>query len=219
MEDFRNVYLKTGVVSQAAGSCYAEFGATKVMVAVYGPRQGDRRAGYSEQGRINCDVKLATFATRQRGKLGQSAEERELSATMQAALEPVVLLQAFPKAVLDVYCTILEAGGSELAAAVTAAAAAVADAGIEMVDLSPACSVSRVDGALLLDPTADESYREEASLLVALSATNNEVTQLVARGTWSGSQLKDGLELAMGGCLQLDAVMRQCLVEGRAPHQ
>jgi hypothetical protein len=32
-----------------------------------------------------------------------------------------------------------------------------------------------VDGALLLDPTADESFREEASLLVALSATNNEV--------------------------------------------
>ena len=124
-------------------------------------------------------------------------------------------LQAFPKAVLDVYCTVLEAGGSELAAAVTAAAMAVADAGIEMVDLSPACSVvraarrrmprlrvcacvpqgcgtsdaspplpplpcagvvqSRVDGALLLDPTADESFREEASLLVALSATNNEV--------------------------------------------
>ena len=69
--------LKTGVVSQAAGSCYAEFGATKVMVAVYGPRQGDRRAGYSEQGRINCDVKLATFATRQRGKLGQVRFRRQ----------------------------------------------------------------------------------------------------------------------------------------------
>lgn len=80
---------------------------------------------------------------RARPALAQSAEERELSATMQAALEPVVQLQAFPKAVLDVYCTVLEAGGSELAAAVTAAAMAVADAGIEMVDLSPACSVVR----------------------------------------------------------------------------
>ena len=41
------------------------------MVGVYGPRQSERRVAYSEQGRISCDVKLATFASRQRGVVGQ----------------------------------------------------------------------------------------------------------------------------------------------------
>lgn len=41
------------------------------MVGVYGPRQSDRRQGYSERGRLACDLKLATFATRQRGIFGQ----------------------------------------------------------------------------------------------------------------------------------------------------
>jgi hypothetical protein len=41
------------------------------MVGVYGPRQSERRVEYSEQGRINVDVKLASFATRQRGIFGQ----------------------------------------------------------------------------------------------------------------------------------------------------
>jgi len=34
----------------------------------YGPRPSDRKTSFSEQGWLHCDVKLATFATRQRGK-------------------------------------------------------------------------------------------------------------------------------------------------------
>ncbi|KAI3434620.1 hypothetical protein D9Q98_002687 [Chlorella vulgaris] len=211
LEEFRNVFLKTGVISQASGSAYAEFGHTKVMVGVYGPRQSERRVEYSEQGRINVDVKLASFATRQRGIFGQSPEERELSAGVQAALEAAADLASFPKASADVYVLVLEAGGGELGVAATAAALALADAGIELFDIVVACSVSRVDGCLLLDPSTDESFREQGGLVLALLPTSNEVTQLVSRGRWSGSQLREGLELAMGGCAQLESAARQCL--------
>ena len=184
--------LKTGVISQAAGSAYAEFGRTKIMVGVYGPRQSDRRAPYSESGRVDVDLKLASFATRHRGDFHQasrvplpspqlpalshhrglspvdqansasfyvprclrfayfsiyiyisvqSAEERELSSVVQTALRGVVATETFPKAVLDVYCTVLEAGGSEAAVAICAAALAVADAGVETRDVVTACAV------------------------------------------------------------------------------
>ena len=43
-----------------------------------------------------------------------------------------------------------------------------------------------------------------------------QVTQLVSRGQWSSSQLREGLELAMGGCAQLDAAARQCLKQAAA---
>lgn len=71
----------------------------------------------------------------------QSPEEREYSSMMQTALEAAVQLSSFPKAVVDVYCLVLEAGGAELAVAITAASLALADAGIEMRDLVTACSV------------------------------------------------------------------------------
>ena len=37
--EHRKVFLKTGVVSQAKGSCYLEQGGSKLMAAVYGPRE------------------------------------------------------------------------------------------------------------------------------------------------------------------------------------
>lgn len=38
-----------------------------------------------------------------------------------------------------------------------------------------------------------------------------QVTQLVSRGPWTSAQLREAMELAMGGCAQLDALARQVL--------
>ena len=64
-----------------------------------------------------------------------------MSGQMLAALEAAVLLHTFPKSNVDVYCLILESGGSDLAVCISAASLALADAGIEMSDLVSACSV------------------------------------------------------------------------------
>ena len=49
--------------------------------------------------------------------------------------------QTFPKANVDVYCLVVESGGSDTAVVITAASLALADAGIEMYDLVTACKV------------------------------------------------------------------------------
>jgi hypothetical protein len=66
-----------------------------------------------------------------------------MASCLAAALEPAVDLSKLPKSVVDVYILILEAGGAEAAVAATAASLALADAGIEMLDLVAACSVVR----------------------------------------------------------------------------
>lgn len=111
------------------------------MVGVYGPRQSDKRFIWSEQGRLQVDVKLASFSTRQRGRPGQSPQEKDLSLQATAALESAVFLDTFPKAALDVYCTVLEVGGGELGAIITAASAAIASAGVAMRNVVAACTV------------------------------------------------------------------------------
>ena len=64
-----------------------------------------------------------------------------MSSQMLAALEAAVLAHTFPKSNVDVYCIILESGGSDLAVCVSAASLALADAGVEMRDLVSACRV------------------------------------------------------------------------------
>lgn len=183
------------------------------MVGVYGPRQSERKGVFSEEGKVNVDVKIASFATRQRGNLFQSPEEREMGAQVQTALSSVVMGHTFPKAVLDVYCTILEAGGSETAATITAAALAVADAGVEMKDVVTACQVSKIHGdTLLLDPSEEEIEREDAGVMVAVCGKSGGFAAVTARGKWDEAQLREALELCLGGCEQLDGVARKTLI-------
>lgn len=75
----------------------------------------------------------------------QTPEERDISSIVQAGLEAAVQLDKFPKANVDVYCLVLESGGSDTALALTAASLALADAGIEMYDLVAACKVVSQD--------------------------------------------------------------------------
>ena len=75
----------------------------------------------------------------------QNDEERDVSGQLLATLEAAVLLHTFPKSNVDVYCLILESGGSDLAVCISAASLALADAGIEMTDLVSACSVVSED--------------------------------------------------------------------------
>lgn len=71
----------------------------------------------------------------------QTDEEKDMSSQMLSALEAAVLAHTFPKSNVDVYCLVLESGGSDLAVCVSAASLALADAGVEMRDLVSACRV------------------------------------------------------------------------------
>ncbi len=42
------------------------------MAAVYGPKPTERREGFSQLGLLSVDVKQASFATRERGRIQQA---------------------------------------------------------------------------------------------------------------------------------------------------
>lgn len=83
--------------SRADGSAYVESEGSKVVAAVYGPRPS-KKAEYLERAEIRCDVKLATFAQKDKRKTpGQTDEEKAWSATLERTLAAVVLLEKYPK--------------------------------------------------------------------------------------------------------------------------
>lgn len=132
--------LCLGINTNASGSALFSCGSTTVVATVYGPRENSRAAGdFVTTGALEVRVQVAPFASRGRASLPTSVaqeEERQLEAALSAALLPSVLLERFPKAVVEVHVLVLSlAGGGELAAAVTASSAALVDAGVDVVGL------------------------------------------------------------------------------------
>lgn len=210
----RAPFFSLGTVSRAAGSAYAEVGDTKCLVAIYGPRESQKAQAFSDVGRVKCDVQVATFASAQRGKYGKGTEEREYAAMLQGALEGAINKRAFPKATVDIFALLLSAGGSDLPVLISCASMALADAGIQMVDLVSGMSVSCMsDGALLLDAGVAEERAEDGRLLVAFMASRNEVAQLELSGEWSQARAAEAVDLCLEGCTAMDVYMRSCLRE------
>eukprot|EP00850_Spirogloea_muscicola_P009595 SM000054S18081 [mRNA] locus=s54:211839:212426:- [translate_table: standard] len=74
---------------------------------------------------------------------------------------------------------------------ITAASMALADAGVAMLDLTPAVSLSLTEAAVLLDPTSEEEAGEDGSMLVAAMHERNELTQFTMTGTWTHGQVAE----------------------------
>lgn len=219
---FRQIYFKTGVVSRAAGSVYAENMGTKVMVAVYGPRPMNT-SEFSATGQLKCDFKVAPFGEASVDRWKPAEEDRDAKAArelqlqeaatmIEQALKPSVRLECYPKAMIEVHALVLQSDGAELGITISAASLALADARVELFDLVPACSVVRDDEGLILDPTAEQEEASDASLLVGYMPSLDETTQLVHHGKTTGEMLQQGVNLGLDGCLKLHQLMKTTLI-------
>ncbi|NXI34979.1 EXOS6 protein, partial [Galbula dea] len=219
----RPLFARAGLLSQAEGSAYVELGGgTKVLCAAWGPREaaepGTPAPGAG--GRLLCEFRRAPFACRgARWRPGSAAEreaEREAAAALREALEPAVRLARYPRARLAVSVVLLQDGGSALAAAISAAALALADAGVEMYDVAVGCGLCRgpgPTGAWLLQPGEAEERRAAARLTVALLPALNQVSAVLGGG--EGSEPEDwaqALRLGLDGCHRLYPVLRHSLL-------
>jgi exosome complex component MTR3 len=146
----------------------------------------------------------------------QDDEDRKLSLALQQALAAAILLDRYPKSVIDVSILVLQDSGSALAAAVTAAAVALAAAGIAMRDVVTCASVAVIGGGggggaqgstvrLALDP--DDATQRSADtcgvVTVALMPALNEITLLDMRGDVDGDSTVASIELCLDGCVGL----------------
>jgi len=208
---FRPIYIKTGIISQASGSAYLEFQNCKIVAAVYGPRQTSKME-FSERGKLNCEFKHMSFACEKRRNYQQDKEEKEFSTLMDQALEVSVMLDKYPKSVVDIFVTIIQADGSVLSSAITCASMALADAGVEMFDLVASCTVATVSGQVVLDPTSAEEVQQTSSITIAYMPSLNEVTQLVQSGVLEHSNAKEAMDLCIDGCSKLYTIMRENLI-------
>ncbi|KAM6380568.1 LOW QUALITY PROTEIN: exosome complex component MTR3-like [Pluvialis apricaria] len=217
----RPLFCRAGLLSQAEGSAYVELsGGTKVLCRRLGPAGGRARAPGLGAGRLLCEFRRAPFAGRgARWRPGSAAEreaEREAASALREALEPAVRLARYPRARLAVSALLLQDGGSALAAAISAAAMALADAGVEMYDLAVGCGLCRSPApaaAWMLQPGEEEERRAAARLTVALLPALNQVSAVLGGGQGGPPDAwAQALRLGLDGCHRLYPVLRQSLL-------
>jgi len=156
----RQMYIKSGIVSQAAGSAYIEMENSKVICSIYGPKQSTSEY-YSPKGKLVCDFKYATFSQIGRRKTWLPEKDtQELELIIVNALDPAVQLERFPKSIIEINILVLEADGGVIGGSITAASLALVDAGILTFDMVACCSVSQLPkNNLFLDPTDQEEKK------------------------------------------------------------
>ena len=150
----RRIMIKAGVLKNANGSAYIEFGENKILAGVFGPRDvHPKHLANTDRGIIRCRYHMQPFSVGERKNPAPSRREIEISKVIKEALEPAVMLENFPRTVVDVFIEILQADGGSRCAALDAAAVALADAGIPMRDMVSACAAGNVADTIVLDST------------------------------------------------------------------
>ncbi len=211
-DELRNVKIEVGVLANADGSAYIVQGKTKLLAAVYGPRElHPRHLALPDKALLRCRYHMAPFSVEERKSPAPSRREIELSKVIREALEPALLLHKFPRTAIDVFIEVLEADGGTRCAGVTAASVALADAGIPMKDLVAACAVGKVAGKLVVDLCDLEDKYGEVDMPVAYMPSKKCITLLQLDGKLTREEFEKALKMAIEACEKIYELQKNAL--------
>jgi exosome complex component RRP41 len=213
-DELRPFKIEAGVLERADGSAYLELGGNKVMVAVYGPRELHiRRLMQPDRAVLRCRYNMAPFSVDDRKRPGPDRRSIEISKITSEALAPSVFLEKFPRSTIDVFIEVLEAEGGTRCAGITAAAVALADAGVPMRDLVVACAAGKSDGEVVLDLSEAEDKDGEADVPVAIMPRTGEITLLQSDGHLTSEEFEKALNMAIEGCMKLSEAQKEAIIK------
>jgi len=217
-DETRKVEIKIGVIPRANGSAMFSFGNTKAIAAVYGPRlMHPQHLQNPEKAVLRCSYDMLSFSVTERKKPGPSRRSSEISHVIMNALTPVLQLENFPNAVIDLEIEIIQADASTRCAGINAAALALAHAGIPMTDLISAVSVGNIGNKICIDITKEEEdYEEDGEKLatdipVAFAPRKNRLTLLQLDGKVKPEVLKKVIEAGNKACMKINEAQKKAL--------
>ncbi|MFH1650349.1 MAG: exosome complex exonuclease Rrp41 [Candidatus Woesearchaeota archaeon] len=216
MDETRPISAKAGVIKKADGSGMFKIGGTTAYAAVYGPRElFPRNQQDPRQGILRCSYNMLPFAgPGERGRPGPNRRSKEISMVTTHALRPVLNLEDYPNAVVDVYIELTETDAGSRCAGICAASIALADAGLMMKDMVAAIAMGHVGDQLIVDVDGPEEHIEEVKctdIPIAMVPSTGEVTLLQMDGPIKDEQLYNAIEKARPVIERIVQVQRDAL--------
>jgi exosome complex component RRP41 len=211
-DELRPLKIEVGVLSNADGSAYIEHGKNKILAAVFGPREmHPKHLSLPDRMVLRCRYHMAPFSVQERKSPAPSRREVELSKVIRESLEPAVFVDLYPRSGIDIFVEVLQADGGTRCASITAAALAIADAGIPMRDLVVACAAGKVDDKVVLDLMDTEDKVGVADVPVAFMPNLNAVTLLQMDGILTPEEFESAVNLAIEGCKKIYVLQKEAL--------
>ena len=214
IDEPRRIMIKAGVLKNADGSAYIEFGDNKIMCGVYGPRDvHPKHMANTETGILRCRYHMEPYSVTERKNPAPSRREIEISKVIKEALEPAVMLEKFPRTAVDVFIEVLQADGGSRCAALDAASVALADAGIPMRDMVSACAAGKVADTVILDVNNEEDQAGQADMPIGYMPNMEKITLLQLDGVLSTEEYKQCIETGIKGCKLVYKIQKKALSE------
>lgn len=212
-DEIREIRMQVGVLSRADGSAYLEWGQNKVLAAVYGPREClPKHLANPYRAIVQYHYRMTTFSVPDRKNPKPGRREIEISKVCGEALEKAIFLEKFPNTTINVEVEIIDSNAGTRVAGLTAAALAVADAGIPMRDLVAACGVGKAGGTILVDLNKDEEDAEDAvDIPMAILPSSGEIVLLQLDGLMAPKEWKDALKLGVSSCGKVYEMQKEAL--------
>ena len=214
-EELRPIKMQVGVIENADGSAYLEWGNNKIYAAVYGPREvHPHHLAKPDKGVLRVFYRMATFSVFDRKRPAPGRREKEISMIITDCLEPVLFLELYPGTAFEIFIEVIDADGGTRCASTTVAALALADAGIPMRSLVTAVAVGKIDGQIVTDLSGIEDKAGEADLPCAITWFNEELSLLQFDGDMKITNLKEYLSQAKNALdkiygLQVEALKKK----------
>ena len=184
----------------------------KIVAGVFGPMEcHPRHKQKADRAIVQARYTMAPFSVNDRKRPGLDRRSTEISYIASQAFERVVMVEEFPKASIRVDMQVVEAHAGTRCAAITAASVALADAGIPMRDMIPACASGKVNDVVVLDLNKEEDNYGQADLPLAIIPSTGEVVLLQLDGHLTPDEFEQAMDLATSGCMDLYEKMRNAL--------
>jgi len=210
--ELRPIHMEVGVLKNADGSAYVEWGKNRILAAVYGPREiHPKHLQRPDRAILRVRYNMAPFSVEERKKPGPDRRSVEISKVVRGALEPALLLEMFPRTSIDIFIEVLQADAGTRVAGIAAASLALADAGIPMRDLVAACAAGKIDGEIVLDLNKDEDNYGQSDIPVAIMPLKNDITLLQMDGYLTKEEFVEAVRLAIKGAKAVYQKQREAL--------
>ncbi len=213
-DELRPIDIKIGVIKNAKGSAMFKIGDTIAIAGVMGPKEvHPKHLRNPEKGILQVHYDMMSFSVSDRARPGPDRRDIELSKVIKNALEPALILNDLPETGVYLYVYILQANAGTRCAAVCASSLALAHAGIPMKDLVPAVAAGKVADKIVLDLSKEEEDHPEGAtdMAIAMVPRGEKITLLTMDGNISDKELRQALEYAKKGCMQIYKLQKEAL--------
>ncbi|MGC8505122.1 MAG: exosome complex exonuclease Rrp41 [Thermoplasmata archaeon] len=211
-EELRPIKIETDVLNRADGSALIEWGGNKIIAAVYGPREAYPKHNQDiNKAVVKARYNMEAYSVDERKRPGPDRRSMEISKVISEALESAIMVEQFPRAQIDIFIEVMQADAGTRIAGLTAAAVAVASAGIPMRDLVTGCTAGKVDGHIVLDLCKEEDNFGQADLPIAVLPKSGKVVLLQMDGDMSVDEFDQATSMVMNAIKRINQIQRDAL--------